>query len=204
MELFDGLELESLDLIALNDGENPYTDASVANGFRRENAFFSKKLEKAGNWASDTAELFFEDVRVPRRYLVGQEGMGFMYLMQNFQSERLVGCVSGLSGAKLALDSARPPRLEPVAVAVVARRRAAPRARRRPEARILRVPSGPGPKRRGRVPERARDGRVRRRQRRFDRGDGRVARGQPQAPARGVAGRVQLATRIVGGAQRQQ
>jgi citronellyl-CoA dehydrogenase len=64
----------------------------------------SKKLEKAGNWASDTAELFFEDVRVPRRYLVGQEGMGFMYLMQNFQSERLVGCVSGLSGAKLALD----------------------------------------------------------------------------------------------------
>jgi citronellyl-CoA dehydrogenase len=64
----------------------------------------SRKLEKAGNWASDTAELFFEDVRVPRRYLVGQEGMGFMYLMQNFQSERLVGCVSGLSGAKLALD----------------------------------------------------------------------------------------------------
>ncbi len=64
----------------------------------------SKTLEKAGNWASDTAELFFEDVRVPRRYLVGQEGMGFMYLMQNFQSERLVGCVSGLEGAKLALD----------------------------------------------------------------------------------------------------
>lgn len=64
----------------------------------------SKKLEKAGNWASDTAELFFEDVRVPTRYLLGQEGMGFVYLMQNFQSERLVGCVSGLAGSKLALD----------------------------------------------------------------------------------------------------
>lgn len=64
----------------------------------------SKKLEKAGNWASDTAELFFEDVRVPKRYLVGQEGMGFVYLMQNFQSERLVGSVSGLAGSKLALD----------------------------------------------------------------------------------------------------
>ena len=64
----------------------------------------SKKLEKAGNWASDTAELFFEDVKVPKRYLVGQEGMGFVYLMQNFQSERLVGCVSGLEGSKLALD----------------------------------------------------------------------------------------------------
>jgi len=64
----------------------------------------SKKLEKAGNWASDTAELFFEDVRIPQRYLLGQEGMGFVYLMQNFQSERLVGCVSGLAGSKLALD----------------------------------------------------------------------------------------------------
>ena len=64
----------------------------------------SKTLEKAGNWASDTAELFFEDVRVPARYLLGQEGMGFVYLMQNFQSERLVGCASGLAGSKLALD----------------------------------------------------------------------------------------------------
>jgi len=64
----------------------------------------SKTLEKAGNWASDTAELFFEDVRVPRRYLLGQEGMGFVYLMQNFQSERLVGCTSALAGAKEVLD----------------------------------------------------------------------------------------------------
>jgi len=64
----------------------------------------SKKLKKAGNWSSDTAELFYEDVRVPKRYLLGQEGMGFVYLMQNFQSERLVGCASGLEGAKLALD----------------------------------------------------------------------------------------------------
>ncbi len=64
----------------------------------------SKKLEKLGNWSSDTAELFFEDVRIPRRYLLGKEGMGFMYLMQNFQSERVVGCTSGLAGAKMALD----------------------------------------------------------------------------------------------------
>ena len=64
----------------------------------------SKKLKKAGNWSSDTAELFFEDCRVPKRYLLGQEGMGFVYLMQNFQSERIVGCTSGLAGSKLALD----------------------------------------------------------------------------------------------------
>lgn len=64
----------------------------------------SKKLKKMGNWSSDTAELFFEDVRVPKRYLLGREGMGFVYLMQNFQSERLVAAVSATAGAKHALD----------------------------------------------------------------------------------------------------
>jgi citronellyl-CoA dehydrogenase len=64
----------------------------------------SKKLKKAGNWSSDTAEIFFEDVRLPKRYLLGQEGLGFVYLMQNFQSERLVGSVSALAGSKLMLD----------------------------------------------------------------------------------------------------
>ncbi len=64
----------------------------------------SKKLEKAGNWCSDTAELFFEDVKVPKRYLLGKQGMGFMYLMQNFQSERLVGSTSALAASRRALD----------------------------------------------------------------------------------------------------
>lgn len=64
----------------------------------------SKKLEKIGNHASDTAELFFEDCRIPKRYLLGEEGKGFYYLMQNFQSERLIGATSTLAGARRALD----------------------------------------------------------------------------------------------------
>ena len=64
----------------------------------------SKKLHKMGNWSSDTAELFLDNVRVPSRYLLGQEGMGFVYLMQNFQSERLVACTSAVAGTRLALD----------------------------------------------------------------------------------------------------
>ncbi len=64
----------------------------------------SKKLAKVGNWSSDTAELFFEDCRIPQRYLLGEEGKGFYYLMQNFQSERLVGCTSALAGSRGALD----------------------------------------------------------------------------------------------------
>ncbi len=64
----------------------------------------SKKLEKMGNHASDTAELFFEDCRIPQRYLLGEEGKGFYYLMQNFQSERLIGATSALSGSYRALE----------------------------------------------------------------------------------------------------
>ena len=64
----------------------------------------SRKLEKMGNHSSDTAELFFEDCRVPQRYLLGEEGKGFYYLMQNFQSERLIGSTSALAGAFRALD----------------------------------------------------------------------------------------------------
>jgi citronellyl-CoA dehydrogenase len=64
----------------------------------------SKKLKKVGNWSSDTAELFFEDVKVPVRYRLGEEGMGFQYLMQNFQSERLIGCATSVSGARRTLE----------------------------------------------------------------------------------------------------
>ncbi|MFK7984524.1 MAG: acyl-CoA dehydrogenase family protein [Sandaracinaceae bacterium] len=64
----------------------------------------SRKLEKMGNHSSDTAELFFEDCKVPARYLLGEEGKGFYYLMQNFQSERLIGSTSALAGGFHALE----------------------------------------------------------------------------------------------------
>ena len=49
----------------------------------------AKKLKKVGMNASDTAQLYFDNVRVPQRYRVGEEGMGFIYQMQQFQEERL-------------------------------------------------------------------------------------------------------------------
>ena len=48
-----------------------------------------RKLKKLGMWASDTAQIFFDDVRVPRRYRIGEEGRGFLYQMEQFQEERL-------------------------------------------------------------------------------------------------------------------
>lgn len=64
----------------------------------------AKKLKKIGNKASDTAELFLDGVRVPKRYLLGEENQGFMYLMQNFQTERLIAGVSAVSGAYLTME----------------------------------------------------------------------------------------------------
>lgn len=64
----------------------------------------AKKLKKIGNKSSDTAELFLDEVRVPRRYLLGEENMGFMYLMQNFQTERLIAAVGGVAGSFLTLE----------------------------------------------------------------------------------------------------
>ena len=66
----------------------------------------AKKLKKIGNHSSDTAELHFEDMRVPKRYLLGEENMGFMYLMQNFQSERIIACAERVAGLRLMLDEA--------------------------------------------------------------------------------------------------
>jgi citronellyl-CoA dehydrogenase len=64
----------------------------------------AKKLKKIGNHSSDTAELHFEDMRLPKRYLLGEENMGFMYLMQNFQSERSIACTSAVAGGDLLLQ----------------------------------------------------------------------------------------------------
>lgn len=48
----------------------------------------SKKLDKVGMRSSDTAELFFDDLRVPAENLIGEEGEGFIYQMKQFQHER--------------------------------------------------------------------------------------------------------------------
>ncbi|MGB3099388.1 MAG: acyl-CoA dehydrogenase family protein [Solirubrobacterales bacterium] len=60
----------------------------------------SRTLEKMGMHASDTAELSFEDVRVPAENLLGQEGKGFYHISWELQGERLVGAVGSVAGAE--------------------------------------------------------------------------------------------------------
>ncbi|MGM7636122.1 acyl-CoA dehydrogenase family protein [Bacillus sp. Hm123] len=64
-------------------------------GFRR-----GKKLEKVGQWAQDTAELIFEDAKVPVANLLGQEGKGFYYMMDKLQQERLIVAIEAVASAE--------------------------------------------------------------------------------------------------------
>ncbi|MEC7988073.1 MAG: acyl-CoA dehydrogenase family protein [Myxococcota bacterium] len=64
----------------------------------------SRKLHKLGMWSSDTAQIFFEDVRVPRKNLIGGEGMGFAMQMAQFQDERLWGAANVIKGLEMVIQ----------------------------------------------------------------------------------------------------
>lgn len=64
----------------------------------------SKKLKKMGWWASDTAQIFFDECQVPVENLLGKEGQGFYGIMENFQNERLQLSVMANMTAQLALE----------------------------------------------------------------------------------------------------
>ena len=66
----------------------------------------ARKLEKMGQHAGDTAELFLEDCRVPAGNLLGAEGQGFRYLMQNLQRERLMIAIAAQAAAEQMLVKA--------------------------------------------------------------------------------------------------
>ncbi|WP_242124081.1 acyl-CoA dehydrogenase family protein [Sphingobium sp. Sx8-8] len=70
-------------------------------GFKR-----GRNLDKAGKHSADTSELFFEDVRVPITNCLGEEGKGFIYLMNQLPQERLSICVESMGIAQRAFDEA--------------------------------------------------------------------------------------------------
>jgi len=68
-------------------------------GFER-----GRNLAKMGLKAQDTAELFFNDVRVPKENVLGEPGKGFIYLMEGLAEERLIGAAGYLSAGQLSWD----------------------------------------------------------------------------------------------------
>lgn len=66
--------------------------------------FTRTPLKKQGWWASDTAALYFDDVKVPKENLIGEEGQGFYAIMRNFNAERLGMAASANSQARVCLE----------------------------------------------------------------------------------------------------
>jgi len=64
----------------------------------------SPPLDKLGMRSSQTAQVFFDNVRVPQRYRIGAEGAGFMMQMLQFQEERLFGAANIIKGLEYCVD----------------------------------------------------------------------------------------------------
>jgi acyl-CoA dehydrogenase len=97
------------DLVTLlvRTGPDPHAGLTLLVVERETEGFqVGRNLKKMGWWASDTAELFFEDCRVPVANRLGVEGGGFIGAMANFVGERLVLAANCVAIAQLALDAA--------------------------------------------------------------------------------------------------
>ncbi len=70
----------------------------------REGFSRGRNLEKIGLKAQDTSELFFDDVRVPKTNLLGEEGKGFEYLMSDLPQERLIIAIGAVAHAEAGLE----------------------------------------------------------------------------------------------------
>ena len=64
----------------------------------------ARKLDKLGMRSSDTAQIFFDNVRVPQRFLIGEEGKGFTYQMLQFQEERLWAAAANLKAMERVIE----------------------------------------------------------------------------------------------------
>jgi citronellyl-CoA dehydrogenase len=112
MWITNGVQADWMCCLANTSDGKPHENKSLiivplgAKGVSR-----ARKLHKLGMWSSDTAEIYFDDVRVPQRYRIGDEGHGFLYQMLQFQEERLWGAANSVAGfedaIKLTIDYTR-------------------------------------------------------------------------------------------------
>jgi citronellyl-CoA dehydrogenase len=101
MWITNGMQADWCCLLANTSDAAPHKNKSLIMVPMNSPGITRQKIEKIGMHSSDTAQLFFDNVRVPQKNLIGQEGMGFMLQMLQFQEERLYGA----AGCLRSLDS---------------------------------------------------------------------------------------------------
>lgn len=101
----NGINSDFVLAVAKTDPEQRHAGISLIAIERSMDGFTrGRNLEKIGLKAQDTAELFFDNVSVPASNLLGEEGKGFYYLMEQLPQERLSIAVGAVAGARTALD----------------------------------------------------------------------------------------------------
>ncbi|XP_065674331.1 probable acyl-CoA dehydrogenase 6 [Hydra vulgaris] len=95
----NGAQADWMCLLAnTSEGQNPHLNKSlICVPMKTKGIVVQPRMKKLGMHSSDTVQIFFEDVVVPQKYRIGEEGLGFVYQMKQFQDERLVGSVSALA-----------------------------------------------------------------------------------------------------------
>ncbi len=104
MWITNGLKADWCCLLANTSEGAPHKNKSLIVVPMDSPGITKQKIHKLGMHSSDTAQLFFDNVRVPRRHLIGQEGMGFAFQMLQFQEERLWGAAAGLKALDRLID----------------------------------------------------------------------------------------------------
>ena len=103
----NGQQAELIIVVAKTDpGEGAKGTSLILVEAEREGFARGRNLDKIGLHGQDTSELFFQDVRVPQSNLLGAEGMGFAYLMNQLPQERLGIAIGAQSSAQRAFDEA--------------------------------------------------------------------------------------------------
>ena len=104
MWITNGMQADWCCLLANTSEGAPHKNKSLIMVPLNSPGVTRQKIEKIGMHSSDTAQLFFDNVRVPQSNLIGQEGLGFMLQMLQFQEERLYGAAGALRSLDRLID----------------------------------------------------------------------------------------------------
>jgi len=98
MWITNGMQADWICCLANTGDGAPHKNKSLIMIPMNEKGIERQKIRKLGMWSSDTAQIFLDDVRVPQRNRIGEEGMGFLLQMLQFQEERLWGAANAVGG----------------------------------------------------------------------------------------------------------
>ncbi len=105
MWITNSTQADFICLLANTSDDKPHQNKSlIVVPTKTPGITFSPRLNKLGMRSSDTAQIFLENVRVPQRYRIGDEGAGFIYQMLQFQEERLFAAAGNLKALELVIN----------------------------------------------------------------------------------------------------